>query len=73
MATKITVKAEIEIPRLPNYVKLAGFGDDTKLDVADISDESLASLGEAWTAALLVHARERRALRARSGEGASNE
>lgn len=66
---EITVKAHVVVPRVPNFVKLVGAGEDTKLDIADIPDGSLRALGAAWTDALLANAIERRASRVAIAEG----
>ena len=57
MSKTITVKMNIEIPRLPNF--LMGDGN-LKLDVGGLDDEDLVKLAERWQAALLEHARQRR-------------
>lgn len=60
MAETITVKAEVELPRVPNFFHFAG-GAGT-IDVADITDAGLRELGEGWTAELIENARQRRGM-----------
>lgn len=57
---RITVTATVTLPRPPNFLR---YGDEQSIDVADITDESLQQIGEAWTKALLEHAEKRRSQR----------
>lgn len=53
---KFTVHTEIDIPRVPNFLRFAD-GSGT-LSVGDITDESLRGIGLEWTEALLKRAAE---------------
>lgn len=53
---KFTVYAEIDIPRVPNFLRFAN-GEGT-LSVGDITDASLHQIGVQWTEALLKRAEE---------------
>lgn len=60
---KLTCDHNIEMPRVPNFLR-----GDTAVDhlncvtypIQSFSDEDLRKVGEAWTAALIEKARERR-------------
>lgn len=56
MAETLTVTAEVELPRPPNFMRYQG----GTIPVGDLSDEDLRRIGEAWTEALLQRAREQR-------------
>lgn len=60
MAETITVKAEVELPRVPNFLRMSGA--DGTMDVADITDAGLQQIGEGWTAELIANARKRRSM-----------
>ena len=58
----ITVRACVNVPRVPNYLRI---DDDHKLSIADVPDDELRNIGEAWTEALIERAAEIR----RTSEG----
>jgi hypothetical protein len=65
---RLKVQADIQLPTLPNYVRLVGLSDAAAgLDVADLTDASLMEIGAAWSRALLEHAKNRRAEREKDG------
>lgn len=53
----ITADCEIELPVLPNFIRLT---DGRTIDVKDMHPASLGMLADKWKEALLVHADERR-------------
>ena len=55
----ITVKAEIEVPRVPNFLLYPG----GKLSIADVVDVDLERIGEEWKRDLLHRAAVIRASR----------
>jgi len=55
---KIKVKAEVELPQLPNFLRY-GSENQFAMDVADVSEESLRQIGAAWTEELVKHAAKR--------------
>jgi hypothetical protein len=55
----ISVKTSVKVPMPPNYILHAEM-ENHKFDVADLSDEDLQAIGEAWTKQLIEHARKRR-------------
>lgn len=55
----IIVKAEVLLPKIPNFLRYGG----GTLDVADIDDKALLELAQVWTDALLENAKSRRAAR----------
>jgi len=57
VSTIVTVTARVEIPRLPNFLRMT---DGQTLPIEAIDDESLRYIGQAWSGALLELARERR-------------
>jgi len=57
--TAVEVKAMARIPRLPNFIFYPTL-NNAKIDVADMDDADLSAIGEAWKAALVAHAQERR-------------
>lgn len=54
----VTVSAEAQLPMLPNFILFPSSG--AKIDVANIVDEDLAKIGQAWSSALVLHAKQRR-------------
>ena len=56
MSTLITVRAMIQVPRVPNFIIYEG----GQLQVGELSDEDLRRIGVVWTEALLERAREQR-------------
>ena len=54
----ISVLANVGVPHLPNY--LHSDPCERSLDVADVGDDDLNSIGMAWTRALIEHAATRR-------------
>lgn len=59
MAKIIKVQAEVIIPRVPSFLRIANAGEAT-IDVADIPTDALRAIGKEWTEALVEHARRRR-------------
>lgn len=55
----IKVQAEVVIPRVPSFLRIANAGETT-IDVADIPTDDLRAIGREWTEALVEHARRRR-------------
>ena len=58
MSHKITVRAEIETPRLPNFFRMS---DGQSLPVHAVSEESLREIGRIWTEELVAHAKKKTA------------
>jgi len=61
----ITVKASVEVPRVPNYLII---DSKRKLSIADVPEEELQYIGAAWTEALIERARELRLHREKENE-----
>lgn len=57
MPEKVKVEADVQVPKVPNFLLYPGGG---KIRVGDVQDTSLRRIGEAWTEALLQRAREQR-------------
>lgn len=57
MKTLIKVRALIEVPRVPNFIRYDGGG----FRVGELTDEDLRRIGVAWTEALIARAEEQRA------------
>ena len=53
-----TVKAEIEMPRVPNFLRRT---DGETMSIADFADEGLEEIGRLWTENLIKRAQEIRA------------
>lgn len=53
----INVERDFDIPRVPNFL-IASRRGDAKISIADVSEEQLKALGEAWTLRLINRARE---------------
>lgn len=53
----LTVDCEVEIPKVPNFIRLSS---GVTIDIKDIHESTLAKLGDSWKEALLVTARERK-------------
>lgn len=53
----ITVTADIEVPKVPNFLLYEG----GKMAVGDLRDSDLEKLADAWKTALLERAMEQRA------------
>lgn len=58
MSQKITVVAEIVVPKVPNFLRFES--GEGVISVGDVTDESLRGLGAEWTEALLKRAAEQR-------------
>jgi hypothetical protein len=56
MSTKVTVKAAVNVPKVPNFLRYGG----GTIDVAHVADEYLRELGAAWTEELIANAQRRR-------------
>lgn len=52
---KFTVHADVNLPRVPNFLTFAEGGT---ISIGDITDESLRMIGAEWTEALLKRAEE---------------
>lgn len=50
---QVIVKAEIEIPNRPNFLRMSS---GQTISIADIKDEGLKEIGERWTEELLNRA-----------------
>lgn len=64
MAHTIHTRTEVKLPQVPNFL-ICENGD--KLHIADVQDDDLRAIGEAWTVELLATAEKRRAARAAEG------
>lgn len=53
---EITTKVKLRVPKVPNFI-MCEVGDG-KVSVADLTDEQLSQIGEAWTARLMERAAE---------------
>ena len=53
----VTVKAEIEIPMTPNFLKCA---DGITIPIEAVDEEGLKQIGTQWTLDLINKAREKR-------------
>lgn len=51
------VTAPIELPQVPNFVRLT---NGSTLPIHQLDDAQLRALGEAWTDALIQHATDKR-------------
>lgn len=51
----VTVTAQVEVPRVPNFLRMT---DGQMLPLYAVSDEGLEALGKEWTANLIARARE---------------
>jgi hypothetical protein len=51
----ITVRASVDVPKVPNYLII---DSDHKLSIADVPDDELKYIGQAWTEALIERAAE---------------
>ena len=64
----ITHAIELAVPSVPNYIMVKsaprpreqGFNELAKFDIADLSDEQLNAIADAWRADLLASAARRR-------------
>jgi electron transfer flavoprotein alpha/beta subunit len=54
--TVLTVKAEIEVPRVPNFLRMT---DGQSLPICAVTEEDLRKLGAVWIENLIERARER--------------
>ena len=53
----LSVKAEIEIPYVPNVFRMS---DGQSIPVQAVTEDALREIGAAWTEALVQHAAKRR-------------
>lgn len=58
---KIRVQATVEIPKVPNFLRMS---DGSTISVSDIEESGLEEVGKAWTHELIARAREISAHRA---------
>ena len=56
----LTVTADVQIPRVPNFLRIGDGGDGPMLPIDALSDEDLRFVGAEWTANLLKRADELR-------------
>lgn len=56
---RVSIRQYVEIPRPPNYLRLAGTAHQT-VDVGSLSDEELTAVSVEWAAALFANAKKRR-------------
>lgn len=64
---KINLVVSMRTPRVPSFILRAGSAE--KFDIADLRDEELTAIGEAWTADLVAHAQLRRDGKTDDAEG----
>lgn len=57
MGRKIKVTAEVEVPKVPNFLRMS---DGQTLPVSAAREDSLRELGRLWTEALIERAKEQR-------------
>lgn len=57
MAKTISVTISIELPQVPNYLRT---GDGKPVPLSAATEEALRELGESWTEALVMRARQQR-------------
>ena len=55
----MSIKKDLEVPRVPNYILVAGEGGE-KVRLADLEPGQLAALADEWKYALLRRATEQR-------------
>jgi electron transfer flavoprotein alpha/beta subunit len=53
--TVLTVKAEIKVPRVPNFLRMT---DGQSLPICAVTEEDLRKLGAVWIENLIERARE---------------
>ena len=58
---KIQARAEIEVPRVPNFLLMT---DGQKLPLCAVPDEDLRRIGELWTISLLERSKEQKKVQA---------
>ena len=66
MTINITQTASIDLPKVPDHVRLAGSKKAT-IDVAALTDESVESLCSEWTVKFRENVESRRKARAADG------
>ena len=54
---EITTKRQIKIPSVPDFILTA---DGESIPIADLSEEDLIAVAQAWTRELLIKAQNRR-------------
>jgi len=54
---ELAVRIQLKIPMLPNFIATV---DGRSIDVKDIPDATLRTIGSQWTEKLLAHARQRK-------------
>lgn len=60
MAEILRVTADVECPRVPNFLRMT---DGQTLPLAAVDEDGLREIGAAWTEALIERAREQRDVR----------
>lgn len=53
----INVTAQVEVPRVPNFLLMS---DGQKIPISAVTEEGLEEIGKDWTLALINRAREQR-------------
>lgn len=56
MSKFVEVKAQIQIPSVPNFFRMT---DGQSLDVAAVTEDGLREIGRVWTEELVEHAAKR--------------
>lgn len=59
----LSIQGEMEMPRLPNFIKFTIGETEVMVDVADLPASDLSRIGRGWTDALLNHRQVREASR----------
>lgn len=54
MPKTLTVTAQVELPTVPNFLRMT---DGQSLPVSAVTEDHLRKIGEAWTEALIENAR----------------
>lgn len=57
MSRKIQVEAEVEVPKVPNFLRMS---DGKMLPVSAVSEDSLRKIGRLWIEALIERSIEQR-------------
>ena len=63
--TELTVRASVNVPRVPNFLII---DEHHKLSIGDVPDEDLRRIGEVWTEKLIERAVEVRLDRLKGDE-----
>ncbi len=60
MSKDVTISLRANLPNLPNFIRFGSGEAAGACDVAELTDDELQAIGEAWTRALIEHAQKRR-------------